>query len=653
MKITLLKPSTWNPSEALTKLLQGSSIESSQGLSDLFILATIYLGCAFFVGALILTLRSCWRTIRYRRRLRGIKEYSSARESLGGDGSFPLFREFNHHLVDVPKQDGSGDMVLRRSLDAEEIFTDDRFAPGLSSNRIFQALPGILTGLGVLGTFVGLQLGIGGLSDGDPSKIETSKIMSLIQGCSVAFSTSVWGVAASLVFSFLEKLLEGFAIGGVRKLQRRIDTLVPRYVPEEAMAELARSSRGAENLLKGLAVEIGGQMQVAVREGVAETLRQEISSAAGKVVEAIQKAFGQHAEGLGKDSAKVVADALGQELGKISGTIDSLNTTVGLLRESSEGMGKAVTDAVGKLNAHENVMSSMGEVSERLKQASETFAAMNDTLEASAARNKEAADAQHSAASANQEVAVKFGAIGERLPEVRQAIEQAAAVIVTIGGPIAKLEDLLGKLHEMEGELQGKRDASEEERSTRLLALSKDLAGTVGKAVEEFAKVGAIAQQLGDASTSLEEASNELAVFGQQVLQASQEQRAASEASREAAAASKLTTEALKPMPEAFKDLSLGLADSGGKLRQGIEAASESQRLWLKGVEAQLLAQRDSLNAVVASYRGQLEGQTKQLIDQWTTAVSQCLESYSNQVDGLQDGLDALMDELGKIKNNG
>ena len=144
MKITSLLPSTWNPNEALNKLIQGSSLESSQGLSDLFILATIYLGAAFFVGAVLLTLRSCWRTIRYRRRLSGIKEYSSARKSLGGDGAFPLFREFNHHLVDVPKQDGSSDMVLRRSLDADEIFTDDRFAPGLSSNRIFQALPGSL-----------------------------------------------------------------------------------------------------------------------------------------------------------------------------------------------------------------------------------------------------------------------------------------------------------------------------------------------------------------------------------------------------------------------------------------------------------------------------------------------------------------------------
>lgn len=653
MNIDSLFPSTWTPSAAVEKLLHGNSTESSQALSDLFILATIYLGGVFFMGALFITLRSWWRTTRYRRRLAGVTEYANVQASLGGDTSFPLFREFNHHLVEIPKQDGSGDMVLRRSIEADEIFTDNHFAPGLASSRVFQALPGILTGLGVLGTFVGLQLGIGGLSGVSPEKLEPKQIMNLILGCSIAFATSVWGVTASLLFSFFEKLLEGFALGGVRTLQQRIDGLVPRYVPEEAMAELARSSRGSENLLKGLAVEIGGQMQVAVREGVAETLRQEISSAAGKVVEAIQKAFGQHAEGLGKDSAKVVADALGQELAKISGTIDSLNTTVGVLRESSEGMGKAVTDAVGKLNAHENVMASMGEVSVRLKQASETFASMNGTLEVSATRNKEAADAQHLAASANQEVAVKFGAIGERLPEVRQAIEQAAAVIVTIGGPITKLEGLLGKLHEMEGELQGKRDASEAERSTRLLGLSKDLAETVGKAVEEFAKVGAIAQQLGKASTSLEEASNELAVFGQQVLQASQEQRAASEASREAAAASKLTTEALKPMPEAFKDLSVGLADSGGKLRQGIEAASESQRRWLEGANEHLQLQAKMLNKILDSYRGQLEGQTKQLIDQWTTAVSQCLESYSHQVDGLQDGLHALMDELGKSKNNG
>jgi ABC-type transporter Mla subunit MlaD len=659
MKITSLLPSTWNPSEALTKLLQGSSIESSQGLSDLFILATIYLGCAFFVGALILTLRSCWRTIRYRRRLSGIKEYSSARESLGGDASFPLFREFNHHLVDVPKQDGSGDMSLRRSLDAEEIFTDDQFAPGLSSNRIFQALPGILTGLGVLGTFVGLQLGIGGLDLHDLKKLETS-IVPLIQGCAVAFSTSVWGVGASLVFSFLEKLLEGFALGGVRKLQQQVDALVPRYVPEEAMADLARSSRSSEGMLKNLAVAIGDEMQKAIGR-----LGAEIKDA---VVNATKEGQGPLAE----QSAQLLSSAITAELGKLKETIDGMGQrftddfsavskeltrqveafgpTVASLSQSVTSSHETVTNAVTKLNAHEAVMASMGDASEKIKQAAESFASMNGTLETSASRNKDAAEAQNEAAKTNQEVAAKFGAVGERLPEVRQTIEDAARVIGSLGGPIAELQTLLAKQPELQQQIEGQRAASEEERSTRLLTLSKDLAGTVGKAVEEFAKVGAIAQQLDKASSSLEEASNELAVFGQQVLQASQEQRAASEASREAATASKQTTEVLKPLPEAFKGLSIELADSGGKFRQGIEAATESQKLWLKGVEAQLSAQQDNLKAIVASYGGQLEGQTKQLIEQWTAAVTECLKSYESQVQTLDEHLEALEEAVSSIK---
>lgn len=263
MKITSLLPSTWNPSAAWQNLFNGSSLEASQALSNLIILAIIYLGVAFLIIGLALTLRSSWRTIRYRRRINGLKDYSEGLESLGTDANFPIFREFNHHLVDIPKQDGSGDLMLRRSVDAAEVFTDDRFAPGLSSNRIFQALPGILTGLGVLGTFIGLQLGIGGLDLQDLKKLETG-IVPLIQGCAVAFSTSVWGVGASLLFSLLEKLLEGFALGGVRKLQQRVDSLVPRYVPEEAMAELARSSRSSEDMLKGLAVAIGDEMQKAI-----------------------------------------------------------------------------------------------------------------------------------------------------------------------------------------------------------------------------------------------------------------------------------------------------------------------------------------------------------------------------------------------------
>ncbi len=647
-------------------LFEGSSIESPRGLSDLFILAVIYLGSAFFLGAVLLTLRSCWRTIRYRGRLSAYKEYVDARESLGGDASFPLFREFNHHLVDVPRQDGSGEMMLRRSVDAAEIFTDDRFAPGLSSNRIFQALPGILTGLGVLGTFVGLQLGIGGLDLQDLKKLETS-IVPLIQGCAVAFSTSVWGVGMSLLFSFLEKLLESFALGGVRKLQQRVDALVPRYVPEEAMADLTRSSRSSEDLLKGLAVAIGDEMQKAIGR-----LGAEIKDA---VVNATKEGQGPLAE----QSAQLLSSAITAELGKLKETIDGMGQrftddfssvskeltrqveafrpTVISLAESVASSQETVSNAVSKLNAHEAVMASMGEASEKIKLASETFASMNGTLETSASRNKDAAEAQNEAAKANQEVAAKFSAVGERLPEVRQTIEDAARVIGSLGGPIAELQTLLAKQPELQQQIEGQRAASEEERSTRLLTLSKDLAGTVGKAVEEFAKVGAIAEQLDNASSSLEAASKELAVFGKQVVQASQEQRTASEASRDAATASKLTTEALKPLPAALTGVSNGLTLAGDSLKQGADSAAatygrlvELQRLWFQGAQTGLTALRDRVQEIITSYGSQIEGQTQNLMNQWTTEVIECLKSYETQVQTLEGSLEELQDAVSNIK---
>ncbi|GAA5142478.1 hypothetical protein GCM10023213_28490 [Prosthecobacter algae] len=420
-------------------------------------------------------------------------------------------------------------------------------------------------------------------------------------------------------------------------------------------------------MLKGLAVAIGDEMQKAIGR-----LGAEIKDA---VVNATKEGQGPLAE----QSAQLLSSAITNELGKLKETIDgmgqrftdnfsavsselsrqveSFGPTVSSLAQSVASTELTVSNAVNKLNAHETVMSSMSEASEKIRQAAESFTSMNSTLETSASRNKEAAEAQHAAANSNQEVATKFSVVGERLPEMRQTMEDAARVIGSIGAPIAELQVLLAKQPELQQQIEGQRAASEEERSTRLLSLSKDLAGTVGKAVEEFAKVGDIAQQLGKASSSLEEASNELAVFGQQVLQASQEQRSASEASRDAANASKQTTEMLKPLPGAFINASSELEMAGNSLRQGAESAAvtyerliDLQSLWFKGAETGLTALRDRVKDIIASYGGAIEGQTQKLMNDWTNKVEECLKSYSAQVDELKGGLEELQEAISNFK---
>lgn len=70
--------------------------------------------------------------------------------------------------------------------------------------RYWQAVPGMLVGLGILGTFVGLTVGIAEFKLDDIDTIKES-ICKLLAGMGTAFVSSVWGMLLSLIFGIFEK----------------------------------------------------------------------------------------------------------------------------------------------------------------------------------------------------------------------------------------------------------------------------------------------------------------------------------------------------------------------------------------------------------------------------------------------------------------
>ena len=255
MNWSKLLPSTLNPDVLFRQLSNADHNIATQALRDIVIVLALSIAIMFAVCVMWQTLTSWFRTRQYLKVTRGGELAAEAVMTSG----LTLFRELQHHLIEFPSRDGTGRSSKRRTVDAAEVFRESALGPAFSSSRLILAIPSILTGLGVLGTFVGLQLGIGSL---DFNNLEAS-IKPLINSCAVAFSSSVWGVGASLLFSWWEKAWEGFALGRVRTIQNRVDGLFPRYVPEEALLEMERTSRGTEELLKGLAVAIGAEMQQA------------------------------------------------------------------------------------------------------------------------------------------------------------------------------------------------------------------------------------------------------------------------------------------------------------------------------------------------------------------------------------------------------
>jgi hypothetical protein len=664
MNWSLLLPSTWNPLSAILNLSSQESQIASQALSNLFILVTVGMALAFGFWAAKLTQASLTNTGRY---LNLLQRDENAIKQITSSG-LPLFRQLKYHILNIANRDGSGRTSPRRTVEAAEVFRDSTLAPNFTTSRLFLAVPGILTGIGVLGTFVGLQMGIGGLDLKNLMNLETS-IVPLIEGCAVAFSTSVWGVTASLLFSGLEKALGGTALRRIRKLQNRVDALIPRFVPEEAMAELERTSCGTEEILKGLAVAIGAEMQKAIgqlggeiKDAVANAtsegqgpLMEKSAELLGKVLTTELVKFKEQIESMATQFSKQFSGASGELMTSVRNfepTVKTLSETVGVAQ-------RTVTEAVGKLNAHETVMEKMATAATEVRQAAEAFATMKETLQLSATRNEDAAKAQLSAAEANERVAEKFDHVGERLPEIRQTLEDAARVIASIAGPITDLKTYLERLPDDQKANEESRALSEDKRSELLLKRSVELAEKVGNAAEQFAKVGALAEKLNAAATSLDDASNELATFGSHVLDASKEQRNASEAARAAALSGERTAAALEPLPRAILDLANDLQAAGAHVKTGAEVARESyrelvksQKVWFSGVEVGLDKMNKQLQSIIKAYGDQIEGQTRNLMNQWTEAVANCLKTYESQVGQLQGDLDSLQDALTRLKKN-
>ena len=90
------------------------------------------------------------------------------------------------------------------SCDVTQYVNEDTVIYALGGTRLAELTPGILTSLGILGTFLGLVTGLSGLN---LNAADTGALLSamdkLISGMSTAFLTSIAGVVASIAFNLM------------------------------------------------------------------------------------------------------------------------------------------------------------------------------------------------------------------------------------------------------------------------------------------------------------------------------------------------------------------------------------------------------------------------------------------------------------------
>ncbi len=129
---------------------------------------------------------------------------------------------------------------LEKSEDFSYTYFNERSLLENNTNfRLLNAGPSTLVGLGILGTFIGLTLGISGFETNSTEEIKQS-INGLMAGMGTAFVTSIWGMLLSLIFTLIERSRINTLHRIVHQLCTKLDRRYKLTKDDERKRELDR-----------------------------------------------------------------------------------------------------------------------------------------------------------------------------------------------------------------------------------------------------------------------------------------------------------------------------------------------------------------------------------------------------------------------------
>lgn len=125
--------------------------------------------------------------------------------------------------------------------------------------RLLEMAPDIFTSLGILGTFVGL---VWGLKNFEPTNYEamTTSVASLVDGIKVAFLTSIYGIAMSIVNTCGMRSEYSSMTASLQKFLDRFHTYVMPTAESESMNILVSSQKNQTAAMEQMAEKFSVQM---------------------------------------------------------------------------------------------------------------------------------------------------------------------------------------------------------------------------------------------------------------------------------------------------------------------------------------------------------------------------------------------------------
>lgn len=140
-----------------------------------------------------------WKLGKANKLLKSLSQSDNIIESFHGT-KIELLGESYKKSINIATPEGK-----KSNIPASIFINSENVAKSYKLNfRMLDTVSGTLVGLGLLGTFLGLTIGISGFDSSNSNNIQQS-IQNLLGGMGTAFSTSLAGMLFSLIFTAFDK----------------------------------------------------------------------------------------------------------------------------------------------------------------------------------------------------------------------------------------------------------------------------------------------------------------------------------------------------------------------------------------------------------------------------------------------------------------
>lgn len=293
-----------------------------------------------------------------------------------------LWEEYKDTLHRLRRADGG--FEYRATVPAEAFFTqatlvDSRF---LVWNDFFRHLPGILTGLGIIGTFAGLISGLEGFAPSEEASAARESLSTLLHGVKEAFHLSAFAITCAILATFVEKALLTVAYKKVERITQEIDALYDTGAGEEYLARLvaadeantAQTAQLKDALVNDLRVlltelterQITAQTEANIQLGqLIGNSMSEVSSSLGELANNIQGNNAENRQNLAGTLDQLIAGFMGR-MDAMFG--DQMRTIQASMDQSAQTMSRVEQAMTSLVN---NIQTTTGAVMEEVMKSME------------------------------------------------------------------------------------------------------------------------------------------------------------------------------------------------------------------------------------------------------------------------------------------